>query len=104
MAGLHHARHILFVRTDRLGETLLNLLAITALKRALPRASLTLVVHPELESLMSSMPGIDCVLPSPQDPAARWWLRAGRLGRLLRRQRFDVALVSNPKKELHLAV
>ncbi len=104
MIDPRHARRLLFLRTDRLGETLLNLPAITALKRALPRASLTLVVHPELESLMSSMPGIDCVLPSPQDPAARWWLRAGRLGRLLRRQRFDVALVSNPKKELHLAV
>jgi lipopolysaccharide heptosyltransferase II len=104
MADLPHVRRILFLRTDRLGETLLNLPAIAALRQALPHASLTLAAHPELEPLMSSMPGIDRVLPYPPAPAAPWWLRARRFGRFLRRQRFDLAVVSNPKKELHLAV
>jgi hypothetical protein len=44
-------RHVLFVRTDRLGETLLNLPAAAALKAALPHASLSLLVHPDLEPL-----------------------------------------------------
>lgn len=104
MIDPRHARRLLFIRTDRLGETLLNLPAITALKQALPRASLTLLVHPGLESLMASMPDIDHVMSYPFDLKASWWIRALRLGRQLNAQQFDIAVVSNPKKELHLAV
>lgn len=104
MIDPRHARRLLFLRTDRLGETLLNLPAITALKQALPRASLTLLVHPSLQSLMARMPDIDHVMSYPFDLKASWWIRALRLGRQLNAQQFDIAVVSNPKKELHLAV
>lgn len=98
------ARHVLFIRTDRLGETLLNLPAVAALHAALPSASLTLLVHPQLQALLTGLPGVTRVLT--YDPASPrpWWRRAVRLGRALRSRRFHAAVVSNPMKELHVAV
>jgi len=97
-------RRTLFIRTDRLGETLLNLPAIAALKAALPGASLTVLVHPELRPLLGGVPVIDDVMGYEQIAEPRWWVRAIRLGRALRPFHFDLAIVSNPKKELHAAV
>ncbi len=97
-------RRLLFIRTDRLGETLLNLPAVAALRAALPQATLTLLVHPDLESLLASAPGVDRVLACAQGARQTWWARACRLGAVLRRYRFDIAVVSNPMRELHLAV
>jgi heptosyltransferase-2 len=96
-------RRILFVRTDRLGDTLLNLPAVTALQAAAPQASVTLLVHPDLQPLLSGLPGID-VQADRTSADAPWWLRAVRLSRQLSSGEFDCAIVSNPKKDLHLAV
>jgi len=98
------AHRILFLRTDRLGETLLTLPAVAALGAALPGASLTLLVHPQLQSLLAGVPGVTEVLTHDPRSHRVWWVRAWRLGRTLRSRRFDAAVVSNPMKELHLAV
>ena len=95
---------MLFIRTDRLGETLLNLPAVSSLRAALPQASLTLLVHPDLQPLLDGLPGIDEVLAHRHELRHGWWRRARTLGRTLRPRRFDVAVVSNPMKELHVAV
>ena len=98
------ARRLLFIRTDRLGETLLALPAAVALRAASPQVHLTLLVQPALQPLLAGVPGIDEVLAYDEAAPSPWWLRALRLGRALRPRRFDLAVVSNPKKELHLAV
>ena len=94
---------ILFVRTDRLGETILNIPAIATLKAAFPQAFLAVLVRSELAPLLADVPGVDAVLASPKKVSPWWWLRAARLSRLLKVWRFDAAIISNPKKELHLA-
>jgi len=104
MIDVTQAHRILFVRTDRLGETVLNLPAVAVLRRAFPRASLTFLAHPDLQPLLSQVPEIDDVMPYPPGPRGSWWLRACRMGGRLRARRFDVALISNPQKELHAAV
>lgn len=101
--AIEDARRLLFIRTDRLGETLLNLPAIAALHAALPNAELTVVVHPALQDLIAAAPGIDRILPH-DDADTPWWIRAFGLAKMLRSHRFDLAIVSNPKKELHAAV
>ena len=103
MESLGTVRRGVFIRTDRLGETLLNLPAIAVLGAALPNAELTVVVHPALQDLVASAPGVDRVLPHDGDDT-RWWARAIELAKALRAHQFDLAIVSNPKKELHLAV
>ena len=101
--ALARVRRVLFLRTDRLGETILNIPAVASLKAALPGCTLTFMVRSELGPLFEGAPWADRVLPYP-DSGGGWLARAWRLARLLRRQRFDLAIVSNPKKELHLAV
>ena len=98
------ARRVLFVRTDRLGETLLNLPAVATLRAALPQASLSLLVNPELQALLSRVQGVDRVLTDAPSAGRAWWVRAVTLGRTLRAERFDAAFVSNPRKDLHVAV
>lgn len=96
--------HIACIRTDRLGETLLTLPTVAALKAAYPAATITFVVHPALEPLLHGLAPIDDTLAVGENPAQPWYVRAWRLARVLRAKRFDLAVVANPKKELHLAV
>lgn len=103
MAGRLELRRVLFIRTDRLGETLLNLPAVAALKAAAPKAAITVLADPTLHPLLELALGVDHLLPY-QPTGRSWWLRALQLARPLRPHRFDLAIVSNPMKELHLAV
>lgn len=103
MSRLQDVRRILWVRTDRLGETLLNVPAAAALKAGLPYASLTWLAHPDLAGLLKRLPWIDEVLTAPQGSRRGWWARALQLGGRLRARRFDLAVISNPARELHLA-
>lgn len=94
---------VIWMRTDRLGETLLNLPAAAALKAAIPSTHLTLLVQSDLRPLLAGLPWVDAVLDFDSGSGGPWWRQAWRLARTLRRERFDVAIVSNPKKALHLA-
>jgi len=97
-------RRILFIRTDRLGETLLNLPAVVALKTALPQAEVSFLAQRDLVPLLRGVPEITDVLASAQGPRGLWWARALAVAAQLRARRFDAAIVSNPKQELHAAV
>src|SRR3989338_830537 len=104
MKPIGAVRRVVFIRTDRLGETLLNLPAITALKAALPQAALTLLVDPDLKPLLIDVPGLHEVLADAGGKGGWWFARAIRLAQLLKAHHFDLAVISNPKKEMHLAV
>ncbi len=95
---------ILYVRTDRLGETLLTLPAMAAAKAIWPGSVLMALVHPELVPLLRSVPWIDEIMADEPKPDESWWLRSWRLSRTLRSRRFDLAVIANPRKEWHLAV
>lgn len=106
-SGSRPARRLqraLFIRTDRLGETLLNVPAIAALKQGVPDATVSVLVQPELAPLIRSFRWIDDVLECPSVAGQPWWRQAVRLARVLRPRRFDAAIVSNPSKMLHVAV
>lgn len=97
-------RRLLFIRTDRLGETLLNLPAAAAFKATYPASHLTFLAHPDLAPLLTALPWIDEVIPDSHAADQLWWRDAWRLSRALKARRFDTAVVSNPQKRLHLAV
>jgi len=93
-------RRIVFVRTDRLGETLLNLPAIHALRQAYPDAHLTLLIHPSLQELLAGHPDVSAVVAEPM-VSGSWWRRVWHLGWLWRSWHPDLIMLSNPKKEYH---
>lgn len=96
-------RRVLFVRTDRLGETLLTLPAVLEMKAALPGSEITLLVHPALRELVQRVCGIQAVWAYPPGQRQFWLCRAVRWAKRLRQGRFDAVIISNPMKELHLA-
>ncbi len=103
-ARVGRLRRLLFIRTDRLGETLLNLPAVAALQAALPESTVSLLVDPGLAPLLSGVTGSGGVLVLPAEECCSWQVRAWRLSRFLVHYRFDCAVVSNPQKELHAAI
>jgi len=103
MKATRAPKRILLIRTDRLGETLLNLPLLVALKRAFPEAVLTWMVHEELAELLRNSPGVDRVIAYQAAHLGPWWRRAIHLAGWLRREGFELAVISNPKKEFHVA-
>jgi len=97
-------RRIVFLRTDRLGETLLTLPAMAALKNGLPGSSITALVQADLKPLLEGASPVDEVLTYQPEGRRVWWHRAIDLARRLKSGQFDLAVVSNPMKELHVAV
>ena len=95
---------ILCIRTDRLGETILTLPVVTALRAAYPKAEITLLLHPDMAALLDGMPDVTDIWADDSGSTGGWWTRVLRLSGRLRAGRFDTVLVCNAKKELHAAV
>jgi ADP-heptose:LPS heptosyltransferase len=95
-------RRVLIVRTDRLGETLLTLPAIHALRQALPEAAIAACVQPALRELVARSSDLTEVLAAPV-PTGRWWRDALALAGRWRAWRPDAVVVANPTKASHVA-
>jgi heptosyltransferase-2 len=85
-------KNILVVRSDRLGEFLLNIPAIRALKETYPDAKIILAVNAKVKELAEAVEYADEVVV---------WDDVFR--KCLRRRMFDACVVLNPTKEAHLA-
>lgn len=96
-------RKILVCRTDRFGEFLLNIPAFRSLQRAYPGARLYIACDPQVA-------GLARLVVSDNAAIILFGNRrhsAGELlsfSRRLKKEKFDISLIFNPTKELHLAV
>lgn len=96
---------LVLLRTDRLGDVLLNLPTVHTLRRVFPGVRVTLVVRPAIRDLLTGHPDVDDLITYDDKGNPDFhWRRTDRLARKLRPHRFDVAVVANPKRELHVAV
>lgn len=78
--------------TNWLGDAVMSMPAVEALRCAYPRAHLAVLVRPELAGLYRS-PLVTEIIPWTVGPA-RWHLRSRwRLARRLQRERFDAAIL-----------
>lgn len=89
----------LIVRTDRLGETVLTLPAVAAVRDAHPTGHIALMVQPALAGLMRAVDGIDEVIEAPL--AGPWWAQV--LPAAHRMRGFDTVLLAHPYKAWHAA-
>ncbi len=96
MVELPATPRVLVVRTDRLGDVLLTLPVLGALRHRLPAARLALLTSPAVEPLLQNHPWIDRLLVDDADQEHRGLGGVKRLARSLRRQAYDVALVVRP--------
>lgn len=89
------------VRNDRFGEFLLNIPALRALKETFPAAKITLVVGEGVKDLAEGLSIADKVLEWDAKKRHGLLERINFI-RLLRKQRFDLAVILNPSKVFHV--
>ncbi|MEK9897077.1 MAG: glycosyltransferase family 9 protein [Burkholderiaceae bacterium] len=92
----------LLVRTDRIGDTVLTLPAVTALRDQFPDCHLSFLARSYTEPLLKRYAGIDEVrIYDPEGPH-QGWSGMLRLAEELRREQFDAAVLFHPRPELAL--
>lgn len=98
--GLRQVKKILAFRNDRFGEFLLNIPALSALKKEYPGAKLVLVTNPYVQELAGLIDSVDEVVT--------WENRRHRIGEIIRfaasikKERFDLCVIFNPNKEFNI--
>jgi len=97
-------RNILIVRTDRIGELLLTVPIVRALRKKYPKVRITFLAHPESRDVVVGNSDIDEIIDFPPQRNETWWQEARRLMRILGARPFDVAIVGNARKAYHLAL
>ncbi|MBI4432047.1 MAG: glycosyltransferase family 9 protein [Candidatus Omnitrophica bacterium] len=85
---------ILFIRTDRLGDALMNLPALRLLRQTYPKAWITFAVNSAIAPIFEGHPDWDEVMPVD--------LRGRLPVQAVRKAHFDMAIISNPAKRAHL--
>ncbi len=93
-------RNILVVRTDRMGDMVLTIPAMRALKTKYPGARLSVWISASTRDLVDGLPFIDEVIV--QEANLGWIGYLGLIARL-RRSRFDLAVIFHTKQKTNLA-
>ena len=94
-------RRILFIRTDRLGDVLMNLPAVHLLRQTYPKCWLTWMVDRSVAGILKGHPDIDEVLEIDGAELERSAAYRRGLLRQIRSAKFDLAIASNPHKFFH---
>lgn len=95
-------KNILFIRSDRFGEFLLNLAAIKLVKLNYPESKIFLLAKKENIELIKGIDFIDSFFEY-RDEQFSGYSGAFSLAKLLKKEKIDCVICLNPKKEFHLA-
>lgn len=95
-------KNILIVRTDRVGDVILTVPAIKALRQALPHSRISLLVSPATRDLVEGSPFADEVLVDDRRHEHQGMAGFLRLLWSLRRRRFDLAVIYHTKRRTNL--
>ncbi len=96
-------KNIVIMRTDRIGEVLLSVVAIDALKKRCPDSSISFVTSEYSKPLLEERSDIKEIITMDTLTRRGWLAKSRHLADLLRKRKFDTAVVLNPHKLLHLA-
>jgi len=96
--------NIVLIRTDRIGEVLLSTSAVDMVKNRYPSAQITFVTSEYARPLVEDRKDLKEILTADTFTRRGWLKRAVELSRRLKAGHFDMAVVMNPHKMLHLAV
>ncbi|UCF17469.1 MAG: hypothetical protein JSW59_08400, partial [Phycisphaerales bacterium] len=89
-------KNILIMKPSSLGDIVLALPALTALRRNFPKAKITWLLRPEFAALLENHPHLDQIIPFDRKLMAKAWYNPGALSGLvslvlrLRAGKFDV--------------
>ncbi len=94
-------RRILFVRTDRIGDVLMNLPALRLLRQTFPKSWITLMLDEPVADLLRGQSDIDEVWAVSAARIKNNFQYRTNLAKQIKKAKFDVGLASNPDKFLH---
>src|ERR1041385_7693586 len=89
-------RRILYVRTDRIGDVLMNLPAIRLLRQTYPKAWITLMLDRSVSDLLNGHPDIDEVWPVSAGEIKKSFRCRVLLTQKIKQAGFDLGIASNP--------
>lgn len=101
---LKKIKNIVIIRTDRIGEVLLSTPVITALKKHCPNADVSFVTSSYAGDVIYGRSDLKEVLFFDTIVKKLSIMDSLSLAYTLRKRKFDLAVVLNPHKYLHLAV
>jgi len=96
-------KRILMSRTDRLGDVVLSTPAIKAVHEACPNIFISFMVRPYAKDIVDGNSYLDEVIVFDKKGAHRGVLGAFKLVSILKRRRFDIALILHPTIRVHVA-
>lgn len=96
-------KNILIVRTDRIGDVVLTVPAIRAIRKNFPDARLTVLLSPLTFDLLKGLDFIDEILVDDRRGPHKGLWGFLRLIRMLRQKKFDLAVIYHTKKRTNLA-
>jgi lipopolysaccharide heptosyltransferase II len=95
--------NIVIFRTDRIGEVLLSTVVVEALKKHSPDDAISFITSEYSKPMLEGRRDIENILTVDTFSKKKCVFRAIKLARILRRYQFDMAIILNPHKMLHLA-
>ncbi len=95
---------ILLSRTDRIGDVILTTPAITLLRKQYPEAGIFFLTRSYTAPLLAHQQDLDGILIYEPDAAHRGFMGARRLGKMLKKENFDLAVLFYPQADLALAL
>lgn len=97
MPELLKPQRVLVVRTDRLGDVILSLPVLTALKESFPGVHVAMLLRPYTAELIEGYPDVDEILLFGEPTKWQSFWRIQDWVRWLRRHHFDTVLFLHPK-------
>ena len=95
-------RRILIVRTDRMGDLLLSTPVVCALRKEYPQAFISMMVSPNTKDIVEGNPYLDEVLVYDKDFRHKNWGATYKFAQILRKKKFDLAVILHPTNRVHL--
>lgn len=95
-------KNILIVRTDRIGDVVLTTPAIKAVRKGFPHARITILVSASTQDLVKGNPYLDEILVDDRRYQHRGPWGYYKLISMIRKRKFDLAIVFHTKKRTNL--
>lgn len=95
-------KRILVTRTDRIGDVILSLPAIKAIRKAFPDAYIAVMVQPRIDDILKGNPHIDEVIVYDKNKKHKGILKSLGFIKGLRSKKFDMALNLHSTKRTNL--
>lgn len=102
MKKIKNVNKILIIRTDRIGDVILNTPVFKALRDNFPKAHITVMIQPYVKEIIEGNPSIDEIITYDKNFSEAGWLPTLRFINYLRQKKFDLSVTLNPSKRSNI--